>query len=76
MEDIKLGDRHYEFEYGTYIESVVTKLPERDESGYWTWESTTERGKIIGYGVRGGHSHYGPKLYDHMAYWGCKKLDI
>ena len=69
VENIKIGDIHYEFEYGTGIKSEVISLPVRDESGYWTWKSKHSKSdKIIDYGVREGMSHYAPNLYDYEAY--------
>lgn len=72
VEDIKIGDVHYEFEYGVGIKTEVMSLPVRSEDGYWTWKSKQVTGdRVIDYGVREGMSHYGPNLYDHEAYMGC-----
>lgn len=69
VEDIKIGDVHYEFGYGIGIKVEVITLPVRDESGYWTWQSkNVKTGKVINYGVAEGHAHYGPNLYDYEAY--------
>ena len=69
VEDIKIGNIHYEFEYGFGIKSEVISLPERDNDGYWTWKSRNlKSGKEIEYGVREGMSHYAPNLYDYEAY--------
>jgi len=69
VENIKVGDIHYEFEYGTGIKCEVISSPVRDEEGYWTWKSkSTSNGRIIDYGVREGLTHYGPNLYDYEAY--------
>lgn len=69
VEEIKIGDIHYEFGYGCGIECEVISLPTRDEDGYWTWQSkNVNGGKIINYGVSETHSHYGPKLYTYKAY--------
>ena len=75
VEEIQIGDIHYEFEYGVGIKSEVVSKPIRDEKGYWSWESKSlATGKVINYGVREGYSHYGPNLYDYEAYkvnqWG------
>jgi hypothetical protein len=73
VENIKLGDIHYEYEYGCGIKSEVISLPVRDETGFWTWESKSfKSGEIIKYGVREGCSQYAPNLYDHEAYIGVK----
>lgn len=69
VENIKIGDIHYEFEYGCGIKCKVISLPVRDETGYWSWQSqNTRTGQIVDYGVREDMSHYGPNLYDYEAY--------
>ncbi len=69
VENIKIGDIHYEYEYGMGIKSKVISLPVRDESGFWSWQSQNlKSGIIINYGVRENYSHYGPNLYDYEAY--------
>ena len=73
VENIKVGDIHYEFEYGCGIKSEVLTLPENDGDGYWTWKSKNiNTGKEIIYGVREGMSHYAPNLYDYEAYSGSR----
>lgn len=83
VENIKIGDIHYEFEYGCGIKVEVVSLPVKNESiiedapNYWTWQSKIisdnpeHNGKIVDYGVTEGLSHYGPNLYDNEAYTGC-----
>jgi len=69
VEDIKIGDIHYEFEYGVGIKSEVMTLPVQDDNGDWSWKSknlTTL--KEIDYGVFKGGGCYSVKLYDYMAY--------
>lgn len=70
VENIKIGDIHYEFEYNVGIKSEVISLPVRDEDGYWTWKSKSLKNpdRIIDYGVHEKYSHYGPNLYDYEAY--------
>jgi len=69
VENIKVGDIHYEFEYGMGIKCEVITLPVRDEEGYWTWKSRNlYNKKEILYGVKEGMGHYGPNLYDYEAY--------
>ncbi len=69
VENIKIGDIHYEFSLGMGLEVKVISLPSRDENGYWTWKSEgVKSGRIIDYGVSEGHAHYGPNLYDYKAY--------
>jgi hypothetical protein len=73
IEDITIGDIHYEIEYGCGIKCEVISLPVRDENGYWSWQSKKiNDGRIIEYGVSEGMSHYGPNLYDYEAYGGVK----
>ena len=70
VEDIKIGDIHYEYEYGIGIKTEVISLPVSDGDGYWSWKSKVfnDPETIIDYGVREGMSHYGPNLYDYEAY--------
>jgi len=69
VENIKVGDIHYEFEYNIGIKCEVITLPVRDNKGYWTWESRNlKNNTVIKYGVTEGLSHYGPNLYDYEAY--------
>lgn len=70
VENIKIGDIHYEFEYNVGIKSEVVSLPIRDEDGYWTWKSKSLKNpdRIIDYGVNEKYSHYSPNLYDCEAY--------
>ena len=69
VENIKIGDIHYEYEYNMGVKCEVITLPERSEDGYWSWKSKNcKTGKEIEYGVREGMSHYGPNLYTYEAY--------
>jgi len=69
IENIKIGDIHYEFEYGIGIKCEVISLPQRDENGYWTWKSKNlNTDRIIDYVVNEKYTHYGPNLYDYVAY--------
>ena len=74
LEDIKTGDILYEFEYGTCIKTEVITEPERSEDGQWTWKGFSEGAGEINYLVTEGLTHYGPNLYDYMAYQGCRVL--
>lgn len=72
VEDIQIGDIHYEFEYAIGIKVEVVSLPVLTD-GYYTWQSRMfDSDRIIDYGVSIGHSHYAPNLYDHEAYIGCR----
>ena len=73
VENVKVGDIHYEFEYGFGIKSEVLTLPKRDDNGYWAWKNkNVNTGVEITYGVQEGMSHYAPNLYDYEAYKGVK----
>ncbi len=79
LEDIKIGDIHYEFEYGFGIKCEVITQPERIENGgdvQWKWKSRNVNNpeKEINYLVTEGFSHYGPNLYDYEAYTGIKYI--
>jgi hypothetical protein len=77
VENIQIGDIHYEFEYGVGIKLKVLTLPVRQEDengdGYWTWQSELiHTGAIINYHIVEKYAHYSPNLYDYEAYQGCK----
>ena len=79
LKEIKIGDIHYEFEYGCCIKSKVITQPERtDDVEYvqWSWksENVNKPEEIINYLVTEGLSHYGPNLYDYEAYHGSKYI--
>lgn len=75
VNDIKIGDIHYEYECGLCIKSEVISPPVRDEEGYWSWKSKhLTTGNIIDYGVHEKYAHYSGKLYDYEAYGGCKEI--
>lgn len=77
---LKVGDIHYEYDYGRFIKSRVLTEPLRNEEGYWTWKAqhilpSGEDGmRVIQYGVHENYTHYASKLYDHEAYGGCKQV--
>lgn len=75
VEDIEIGDIHYEFELNCCVKSVVITKPSRDDDGVWSWKSKgVKHGKIINYSVNEKYQHYGPNLYDYEAYYGCKHI--
>lgn len=75
VENIKIGDIHYEYFMGMCSKTIVKTLPVRDEEGYWTWKSEKEDTKeIVNYGVAEGYAHYAPNLYDYEAYPRCKMV--
>jgi hypothetical protein len=70
VENIKVGDIHYEYEYGAGIKVEVLTVPVRSDQGYWTWKSRNvfDHDHIIDYGLHENYPHYGPKLYEHEEY--------
>jgi hypothetical protein len=73
VEEIKVGDVLYEFEYGFCIKSIVKTLPTQNEDSLWSWVSeNVTTGKTIEYSVHPDYSHYGPNLYNTMSYDGCR----
>jgi hypothetical protein len=69
VEEIKVGDIHYEYEYGMGIKCEVTTLPTLNETGQYIWESMNlKTGNMIQYLVDPKYSHYSSNLYDYEAY--------
>jgi hypothetical protein len=69
VEDIKVGDINYEFEYNIGMKLEVLTLPTRTDDGVWTWKSkNVNTDKEVDYLVNEKYSHYGPNLYDYIAY--------
>lgn len=67
VDNIKVGDILYEEAYGYEIATKVITQPNRNEEGYWTWQSEVLNNKdnIITYGVHEKYPHYAPALYDY-----------
>lgn len=75
VDDIKVGDIHYEFEMGFCIKSEVVTAPKLNEHSQWEWQSKKlSNGDVIDYLVSPDYSHYSSKLYDYEAYTGCTML--
>lgn len=69
VEEIKVGDIHYEYEYGLGIKSEVITLPTLNESGQYEWKSrNVKTDKVINYLVGPKYSRYSANLYDYEAY--------
>ena len=69
VEEIKVGDIHYEYEWNVGIKCEVITLPTLNESGQYEWKSKNlNSGNIIDYLVDPKYSHYSSKLYDYEAY--------
>lgn len=75
VENIKVGDIHYEFAGSYKIVSTVQTLPVRNSDGLWSWTSIHRlSGKTINYSTHEKYGHYGPNLYDYEAYANCKEI--
>jgi hypothetical protein len=78
VEDIKIGDIHYEYDYGCYCKvEVMTKPRLNKKDGCITWKSKNLlTGRMVDYGVnpRYANGAYGVKLYDYEAYLGCQQI--
>lgn len=69
VEDVKIGDIHYEYELGIGIKCEVITLPQKNEEGQWEWKSRNlTTGKEIDYLVDPKYPHYSANLYDYPAY--------
>jgi hypothetical protein len=75
VEEIKVGDIHYEFEMGMGIKSQVLTEPTKDENGNWIWKSKNlNSGDEIEYMVNPKYPHYSVKLYTYEAYSGVSYI--
>jgi hypothetical protein len=75
VQGIKIGDIHYEYEYGCCIKTKVLTVPQRNEYGQWEWKSERlSNGEVINYAVHEEYLHYAPNLYNYEAYSGCKMI--
>lgn len=69
VEEIAIGDIHYEFSYGRSNKVEVISLPCKHDNRYWSWTSKDiESGEIIEYGITENHEHSGPTLYTYETY--------
>lgn len=69
VENIQVGDIHYEFGYGYGVKLEVLTKPEKNEDGAWTWKSKRVSDESeVNYLVHPEWSHYSAKLYDYIAY--------
>lgn len=74
VQNIKVGDTHYEYEYGVGIKLKVLTKPRWIEDGYEWKSKCIETGKIINYFINPKYSHYSSNLYDYEAYKGVKYI--
>ena len=70
IEEIKIGDIHYEFEYGLAIKCVVETLPTLNGDVYQWNSRNLNTNDIIKYKVNINYPHYSVNLYDYEAYSG------
>jgi len=69
VEDITIGDIHYEYDMGLGIKCEVISLPILNDDKQWVWQSKNcKTGAIINYLVDPKYSHYSVNLYDYEAY--------
>jgi hypothetical protein len=69
VEEINIGDIHYEYDMGVGIKSEVISKPILNEDGNWTWKSKNIiSGEEINYMVNPDYPHYSVNLYDYEAY--------
>ena len=69
VEEIKIGDIHYEYDLGCGIKSKVITKPLKNSDGNWEWESeNVNTSKKINYLVNPKYPHYSINLYDYEAY--------
>jgi len=68
VDQIKIGDIHYEYDLGIGIKVKVLTLPVQDGE-VWTWDAEQiSTGKVIRYMVNEKYTHYSVNLYDYEAY--------
>ena len=68
VEDIRVGDIHYEYAYEMCIKCEVVTKPKRNKHNKWEWKSKDTDGNIIDYLVDPELTHYSANLYDYEAY--------
>jgi hypothetical protein len=69
VENINVGDIHYEYEYSLGIKCEVLTKPILNEAGNWEWKSRNlKTEKEIVYIVNPKYPHYSANLYDYEAY--------
>ena len=75
VEDIKIGDIHYEYYWNVCLTVKVITLPALNSDGQYKWKSeAVSTGNIVDYLVDPKYAHYSAKLYDYEAYSGCTKI--
>lgn len=76
VEDIKVGDIHYEYDLGLVCKSEVVSEPRKNNAGQWEWKSKNlKTGVVFGYLVDPEFpAHYSVNLYDYEAYKEAKQI--
>lgn len=76
VQNIKVGDIHYEFELPIFLKVKVLTLPKKNPDGCWVWKSENmKNGKIVDYLVNPEFPSYlSVNLYDYMAYENSKQI--
>jgi len=68
VDEIKIGDIHYEYDMGLGIKVKVLTLQVKEDDK-WTWTAEqVSTGREINYLVTEGFEHYSANLYDYEAY--------
>ena len=65
VEQVKIGDVHFEIDLGKQVKVTVKTKPEKNDSGNWVWTSETEKGKEVPYLVNPKYLSFSPELYDY-----------
>ena len=70
VEEIEVGDIHYEYQYNLGKKSQVLTKPQINENGNWEWESkNVNSGEKFYYLLNPDcPPHYSLNLYDYQAY--------
>lgn len=69
VENIKVGDIHFEYDHGSCLKVEVLEVPTKDSEGNFEWKAkVVSTGEIVDYFVNPKYQHYSPNLYDYEAY--------
>lgn len=74
IEDIKIGDILYGYEYGCVAVTEVLTLPELKDNVYRWKAKNTKTGKEIEYAQNIKYPHYGLNIYSEPTYAGCRQI--
>ena len=77
VNEIEIGDVHYEYDMGLEIKSTVLTKPVKNEDGNWEWTSQQANSdRVIDYLVNPEYTHYSVKLYDNQAYKNVRRVRV